>query len=336
MNPNDIQEKLLAWTIEHSGSEQRAYLGMSRIGECSRVLYRELMTFVIADASTIERANWLLWVAHNLERVMIVDYDVHHGNGTQDIGIASDEEPTPLSNITVMNCDVSSYHIGIYANNNHLYNTGVDTLLAEYDYDLAADGKRTGVTEKTLVDSALEETRIDWLYDGVGRLTQEQYDSYDNDLDYTATYSFDLVGNRLQETTDKGNDSTVDETITYQYDANDRLLAEAKDDSTVANEDRFTVYEYGANNTGTQQTSKTVYEGLDASGTKLNATTYTYNLQGRMSKAEIDSDGDGTVDSTSEYQYDDSGIRVSQTVDGQKTDYLIDHFSELQPILLSG
>lgn len=32
-------------------------------------VYRELMTFVISDAKTIERANWLLWVAHNLERV---------------------------------------------------------------------------------------------------------------------------------------------------------------------------------------------------------------------------------------------------------------------------
>jgi phosphate transport system protein len=32
-------------------------------------IYRELMTFVIADPKTIERANWLLWVAHNLERV---------------------------------------------------------------------------------------------------------------------------------------------------------------------------------------------------------------------------------------------------------------------------
>jgi phosphate transport system protein len=31
-------------------------------------VYRELMTFVIQDAKTIERANWLLWVAHNLER----------------------------------------------------------------------------------------------------------------------------------------------------------------------------------------------------------------------------------------------------------------------------
>jgi phosphate transport system protein len=32
-------------------------------------IYRELMTFIIADPKTIERANWLLWVAHNLERV---------------------------------------------------------------------------------------------------------------------------------------------------------------------------------------------------------------------------------------------------------------------------
>ncbi len=32
-------------------------------------IYRELMTFIIADPKTIERANWLLWVAHNLERL---------------------------------------------------------------------------------------------------------------------------------------------------------------------------------------------------------------------------------------------------------------------------
>jgi phosphate transport system protein len=31
-------------------------------------IYRELMTFIIADPKVIERANWLLWVAHNLER----------------------------------------------------------------------------------------------------------------------------------------------------------------------------------------------------------------------------------------------------------------------------
>jgi len=32
-------------------------------------IYRELMTFIIQDPKNIERANWLLWVGHNLERV---------------------------------------------------------------------------------------------------------------------------------------------------------------------------------------------------------------------------------------------------------------------------
>jgi phosphate transport system protein len=32
-------------------------------------VYRELMLLIIQDPKSIERANWLLWVAHNLERV---------------------------------------------------------------------------------------------------------------------------------------------------------------------------------------------------------------------------------------------------------------------------
>jgi len=31
-------------------------------------IYRELMTFIVADPRSIEHANWLLWAAHNLER----------------------------------------------------------------------------------------------------------------------------------------------------------------------------------------------------------------------------------------------------------------------------
>jgi phosphate transport system protein len=31
-------------------------------------VYHELMMYVIQDPRSIERANWLLWVAHNLER----------------------------------------------------------------------------------------------------------------------------------------------------------------------------------------------------------------------------------------------------------------------------
>ncbi|MBN1305046.1 MAG: phosphate signaling complex protein PhoU [Anaerolineales bacterium] len=32
-------------------------------------VYRELITLIIQDPTSIERANWLLWAAHNLERV---------------------------------------------------------------------------------------------------------------------------------------------------------------------------------------------------------------------------------------------------------------------------
>jgi len=31
-------------------------------------VYRELMTYIMAEPRNLERANWLLWVAHNLER----------------------------------------------------------------------------------------------------------------------------------------------------------------------------------------------------------------------------------------------------------------------------
>jgi phosphate transport system protein len=39
------------------------------VDELYNQIYNELMMFVIQDPKVIERANWLLWVAHNLERV---------------------------------------------------------------------------------------------------------------------------------------------------------------------------------------------------------------------------------------------------------------------------
>ena len=32
-------------------------------------VYRELLTFMIQDPRTIQRATYLIWVAHNLERI---------------------------------------------------------------------------------------------------------------------------------------------------------------------------------------------------------------------------------------------------------------------------
>ena len=39
------------------------------IDELYTQIYRELITYVIQDPTAIERSNWLLWAAHNLERV---------------------------------------------------------------------------------------------------------------------------------------------------------------------------------------------------------------------------------------------------------------------------
>jgi phosphate transport system protein len=32
-------------------------------------VYRELLVYMLHDPKTIERATWLIWVAHNLERI---------------------------------------------------------------------------------------------------------------------------------------------------------------------------------------------------------------------------------------------------------------------------
>jgi RHS repeat-associated protein len=77
--------------------------------------------------------------------------------------------------------------------------------------------------------------------------------------------------------------------------------------------EQTTTYGYDA----TQQTNKTVWQGEDTdplTGVKQSETDYEYNLQGRMSKAEIESDGDGDLQERIDYTYNDNGIRVSKTV----------------------
>lgn len=74
----------------------------------------------------------------------------------------------------------------------------------------------------------------------------------------------------------------------------------------------------------TTQTGKTVYQGIDASGIKLSHTDLGYNLQGRLAQSDLDTDGDGTTDSTVTYTYDADGMRVGKTADGTVVLYLVD------------
>ena len=40
-----------------------------KVDQLYNQVYRELLTYMIADTTTIDRANYLLWAAHNLERM---------------------------------------------------------------------------------------------------------------------------------------------------------------------------------------------------------------------------------------------------------------------------
>jgi len=64
-----LHRALTAFVEEDIESSKKIPLEDDEVDALYNQVYRELMTFVIADPKTMERANWLLWVAHNLERV---------------------------------------------------------------------------------------------------------------------------------------------------------------------------------------------------------------------------------------------------------------------------
>lgn len=64
-----LHRALTAFVNEDVEAAQKIPVEDDEVDALYNQIYRELMTFVISDPTTMERANWLLWVAHNLERV---------------------------------------------------------------------------------------------------------------------------------------------------------------------------------------------------------------------------------------------------------------------------
>ena len=64
-----LHRALTAFVEEDVEAAQAIPMEDDEVDALYNQVYRELMTFVIKDPKAIERANWLLWVAHNLERV---------------------------------------------------------------------------------------------------------------------------------------------------------------------------------------------------------------------------------------------------------------------------
>jgi phosphate transport system protein len=56
--------------IEDDQASARAIVGRDdEVDALYEQIYRELLTFMLADPTTIDQATHLLWVAHNLERI---------------------------------------------------------------------------------------------------------------------------------------------------------------------------------------------------------------------------------------------------------------------------
>jgi hypothetical protein len=189
-------------------------------------------------------------------------------------------------------------------NNNGIIDSG--ELVSKFGYTLDSQGRKIHADETFNVSGTEKTSKIDWTYDTAGRLIREVFDHYDDMLDQTQEWEYDLVGNRTLQKLDKGNNSIWEAFTTYDYDVNDRLLTEIFDDLTVANKDRITEYRYDH----TQQTYKSVSEN----GTKLNETTFEYDSQGRMAIVTIVTfaeDGTKTRIERTSYDYNTDGIRVS-------------------------
>ncbi len=66
---NMLHRALMAFVNEDAETARQIPVEDDKVDLLYNQVYRELMTFVTKDPRNIERANWLLWVAHNLERL---------------------------------------------------------------------------------------------------------------------------------------------------------------------------------------------------------------------------------------------------------------------------
>ncbi len=124
--------------------------------------------------------------------------------------------------------------------------------LAQFDYTVRPDGKRTSVVEDLWISGVKKTTNITWQYDELGRLIDEAIDHFDNNLDQTDAFLYDLVGNRLSRSTDLGNDGSWDKVVDAVFDSNDRLERERIDLDDNGSIDQEIVYQFAA----TQQSHK--------------------------------------------------------------------------------
>jgi RHS repeat-associated protein len=175
---------------------------------------------------------------------------------------------------------------------------GANNQLASYTYQRQADGFIHQVDESNRLPSGATRTdTVVYTYDALGRLTEAVLTSSDTTLNRTTDYTFDLVGNRLAETTVAGGQTTV---ATSTYDPRDRLLTTTT--RVNGGPGQTTTYTYDVRGNLTGQTNP------DGS-----TVTYTFDLRGRMVQV-VKRDGSGAVQFVETLTYNSNDILTGTTV----------------------
>ena len=166
-----------------------------------------------------------------------------------------------------------------------------DTVISSYNYTLDAMGNRVSVLEHT-------GRLVEYEYDPLYRLTSETISGDPDGDNRVITYTYDKVSNRLTR------DDSVEGLTSYTYDDNDQLQTE----TLVKNEETVYTREYDYDDNG--NTTSVLENGSE--------TTYSWDYENRLIGAT-------TPDAVERsYSYDSDGVRVSSTVGGETTEYLVD------------
>jgi large repetitive protein len=176
--------------------------------------------------------------------------------------------------------------------------------LQSFDYTLDPVGHRKVVTEQN-------GRKVEYEYDDLYRLSSETITDPVNG-NRTISYGYDAVGNRLTKT------DSVAGVTTYTYDENDRLLNE------VLRQNGLLVgsVEYGYDDNGNTQTRTK----KDAAGSVVETVTYDWNQENRLV-------GVSAPNLSVSYAYDADGVRVSKTVNGVTTEFLVDKNRDYAQVL---
>ncbi|MCP9496030.1 MAG: cysteine peptidase family C39 domain-containing protein [Pyrinomonadaceae bacterium MAG19_C2-C3] len=227
-----------------------------------------------------------------------------------------------------------------------------------FDYDRANRLKSFTNTRNQIIRYGYDENRnlITLTYPGENKVVRYEYDAANRMkkvtdwLNNTTTYSYDPTGNLLSSVNSNG-------TVTgYQYDTGNRLvsLVNAKANGAVISGYKYTLsnlgnrtniaaiepvspvtaqrnisHTYGDDNRIETSTGATYTHDGDGNLTAINGanpTTYSYDVFDRLT--QITSPG-----YNAQYQYDALGNRITRTVNGTTTKYIVDPLGSLSLVL---